>query len=118
MSVYKILTVDEWNYLSGSITQSLLTNHPFIWDGNSVDLSDKFIHLSTKSQAVTVANLFYSSNSTLCVLEFSALEGMVWDSGFPHLYKSIEFAAIPQILNWIKDGSTFKEFANLGTLTN
>jgi uncharacterized protein (DUF952 family) len=80
--------------------------------------SDKFIHCSTKEQAITVANRYYAAQSDLILLaiDTTAIETQIiyenLDGGeelFPHLYGALMIRDIHQIayLQWNESGFSF-----------
>jgi len=70
--------------------------------------SEGFIHFSTLKQCSQTANLYYSSASSLLLLQISSKKlnsKMLWEKSrneelFPHLYGALNIDAVEVIHNW------------------
>ena len=99
--LYKIVTQADWSVAqtTGLIPLSL------------VDARDRFIHLSTASQFIATANLYFRATDQPLVIEFDStqLKGEIrWEwndqrqSEFPHLYATtLPLNAANAVLNLI-----------------
>lgn len=82
--VYKILTANEWNSFKQKGS----------YEGSPVDISDGFIHLSTKKQTERVIKKYFHGIRPLYLVEFSDkafLDKLKWEAAsngdfYPHLY--------------------------------
>lgn len=97
MMIYKIFRRPEWEHLD-TAGETL---------GAPIDLSDGYIHFSTKDQATETAAKHFAgaSDLVLAMIDADSLgEKLVWEPSrggqlFPHLYRALHRAEIVQAVD-------------------
>tara|TARA_Y100000739_G_C20381274_1_gene361327 strand:+ start:99 stop:437 length:339 start_codon:yes stop_codon:yes gene_type:complete len=83
--IYKILTKNEYEVFKK-------TDY---YPGTEKDISDGFIHFSTKDQLIGTLEKYYKSEKNLILLKFPSnnLKNLKWEESgklfFPHLYSKL-----------------------------
>lgn len=88
MHIYKIVTADQWNEwaVAGQ------------WSGAPIDLSDGYIHMSTRGQVQKTVDLYFTGRDDLVLVAFDTStfgDHLKWEASrggdlFPHIYRTIE----------------------------
>ena len=90
--IYKILTAEEWDK----------ARHSDTFAGVGIDLEDGFIHFSTAEQVPGTLARFFAGRDDLVLLAIDLLavgNELKWEPAstgevFPHLYGTLELAAV------------------------
>jgi len=96
MMILKICSAEEW----------VEAERRGRYDGSAVDASDGFIHFSTPTQAPETAARYFAGQHDLVVIAVDPDKlgsGLAWEPSrggdlFPHLYGSLDLAAVV----WVK----------------
>ncbi|MGB1815737.1 MAG: DUF952 domain-containing protein [Rubripirellula sp.] len=91
-TLYKLLSREEW--------QQVLEAQALV--GFGIDLTDGFIHLSTKEQVKETARLYFSGLDDLMLVSIDSSglgDSLRWEESragalFPHVYGAIPMAAV------------------------